>query len=198
MNAYAEIDNALKRLANRKGNPYNDLAARNVIRSLSREAIDEMALRYLQGRTSDSQRQATLAVEREAQRPAAESKRRRDKENRTQRRAEEAEAKAHGYDSAVSWSVAKVEQAFRDLKSVWRMEWTAELLDSTFALADGSRVTWGDATADQHRERVDMFRRNALANLEGAARHEQAIDALMESGAKSLRKMVNRNRKVVA
>lgn len=94
--------------------------------------------------------------------------------------------------------MAKVEQAFRDLKSVWRMEWTAELLDSTFALADGSRVTWGDATADQHRERVDMFRRNALANLEGAARHEQAIDALMESGAKSLRKMVNRNRKVVA
>lgn len=75
MNAYAEIDNAVKRLANRKGNPYNDLAARNVIRSLSREAIDEMALRYLQGRTSDSQRQATLAVEREAQRPAAESKR---------------------------------------------------------------------------------------------------------------------------
>ncbi len=27
MNAYAEIDNAVKRLANRKGNPYNDLAA---------------------------------------------------------------------------------------------------------------------------------------------------------------------------
>ena len=33
-------------------------------------------------------------------------------------------------------------------------------------------MTWGAAATDQHRERLEMFKANAHANLEGAARHQ--------------------------
>jgi hypothetical protein len=71
-----------------------------------------------------------------------------------------------------------------------RIEWTAELLGSEFALGDGTRVTWGDATAEQHRARAEMFQNNAVANLEGAARHQKALEALEQSGATTLREMI--------
>jgi hypothetical protein len=71
-----------------------------------------------------------------------------------------------------------------------RIQWTAELLDSTFTLTDGSSVRWGEATVEQHAERRQMFLNNAHANMEGAARHETAIRELTESGADSLREMV--------
>jgi hypothetical protein len=64
-----------------------------------------------------------------------------------------------------------------------RIEWTAELLASPFALPDGTRVTWGEASLAQHQERVEMFEANVAANVEGAARHRRAIDALQEARA---------------
>lgn len=74
-----------------------------------------------------------------------------------------------------------------------KVEWTAELLDSVIAMPDGSVVLWGDATIEQHQQRRDMFLRNALANTEGAARHEQAIRELTQAGAPTLREMVSVN-----
>lgn len=71
-----------------------------------------------------------------------------------------------------------------------KLEWTAELLGSSFALRDGTRVTWGQATRDQHLERVDMFVERAEVNMEGAARHEVAVRALQESGARCLDDLV--------
>lgn len=76
----------------------------------------------------------------------------------------------------------------RDLK----VQWTAELLGADFALADGTRVTWGDATVDQHQERAALFQRNAVANAEGAARHLQAIEQLQSSGCATLADLVER------
>lgn len=67
-----------------------------------------------------------------------------------------------------------------------RMTWTAELLGSSFALADGSSVTWGEATTEQHQERIDMFASNAAANLEGAARHQAALRDLEQAHAQTL------------
>lgn len=77
-----------------------------------------------------------------------------------------------------------------DYSSALKIEWTAELLGREFALADGSTVTWGQATAEQHSERLRMFTRNAAANIEGAARHQKALDALAASGADSLEQML--------
>lgn len=71
-----------------------------------------------------------------------------------------------------------------------RIQWTADLLDSTFSLSDGTMATWGEATVEQHEARRQMFLSNAHANLEGAARHELAVRELRESGAINLRDMV--------
>lgn len=71
-----------------------------------------------------------------------------------------------------------------------RVSWTAELLDSTFAVGDGTLVTWGEATVEQHAERRQMFLNNAHANMEGAARHESALRELRASGKPTLREMV--------
>ena len=71
-----------------------------------------------------------------------------------------------------------------------KMQWTAELLGTTFTLEDGSRVEWGEATIEQHRERAAMFTGNALANMEGAARHEAAIRDLESAGVPTLRDLV--------
>lgn len=86
---------------------------------------------------------------------------------------------------------ARLQKAFDDYAAELRIEWTRELLDSPFALSDGVLVTWGDATVEQHRERVEMFERNAVANIEGAARHRSALRDLDQSGAHSLREMVS-------
>lgn len=72
-----------------------------------------------------------------------------------------------------------------------RMEWTLELLSSPFALADGTLVTWGEATVEHHAERVELFQRNAAANLEGAARHQAALRDLGAAGAACLNELVD-------
>lgn len=69
------------------------------------------------------------------------------------------------------------------------MEWTQELLDSPFALGDGRTVTWGDATVDDHRQRVAMLVKHATGTVQSAARHEKAIDELQAAGANTLREM---------
>lgn len=65
-------------------------------------------------------------------------------------------------------------------------EWTAELLASTFALADGSLVTWGEASIDQHEQRKAMFERHIQVNAEGAARHAHAIATIRSADAACL------------
>ena len=67
-----------------------------------------------------------------------------------------------------------------------RLEVTEELLGSDFALGDGTRVTWREATEAQHRQRIEMLRGNALANIEAASRHEAAISLLHRNGVSTL------------
>lgn len=71
-----------------------------------------------------------------------------------------------------------------------KMQWTQDLLDTGFALPDGTTVTWGDATVDQHKQRAQMFTANAAANIKGAARHTQAVRDLEASGVETLRTLV--------
>ena len=67
-----------------------------------------------------------------------------------------------------------------------KIEWTQELLDATFALGDGTLVRWGSASAEHHRQRIEMFSANARANVEGAARHVKALEAMELAGAACL------------
>lgn len=64
-----------------------------------------------------------------------------------------------------------------------RAQWTTELLESGFALGDGTTVTWGEATVEQHRQRIALLSRNAAGNLQTAARHQAAVDEIERSGA---------------
>lgn len=85
---------------------------------------------------------------------------------------------------------AKIASIMKDWSTQLRAEWTEELLNSGFALPDGQTVLWGDATIEQHEARRNQFMDNARANIEGAARHEAAIETLRSSGAETLRQMV--------
>jgi hypothetical protein len=68
-----------------------------------------------------------------------------------------------------------------------RMDWEAELLELSFAVDNSGRtVTWGAATVEQHRSRIEMLTSNALANTEAAARHQAAINDIEEAGATCL------------
>ena len=80
----------------------------------------------------------------------------------------------------------KLRGMLNDYVSNLKIEWTTELLHSRFGLRDGTLVTWGQATIGQHQERHKMFSDNAIANIEGAARHQVAIDVLVKANKKCL------------
>lgn len=190
---------------------------RAALANLSDAELRDLALRTLRGDVASAMRARTLAAEREAQsrtpahaatkrdsglaeweRDRKERRKRIAKENAERNRQQTEEAKLAGYDSPLALAVARTEAAIQNWTEHIRMEWTRELLGSDFALRDGTRVTWGAATLEQHTERRAMFADNARANLEGAARHEIAIQELTTSGARNLNAMVRGQRKAVA
>lgn len=62
----------------------------------------------------------------------------------------------------------------------------ARLLVESFWLPSGVRVSWGDATVEQHQQRIDWLS-NQIAGISATiARHQQAIDAIVEAGASCL------------
>ena len=77
-----------------------------------------------------------------------------------------------------------------EYKAELRTEWTTELLDATFALPDGIRVMWGEATIEQHEARIQMLSSIASGTLETAARHGQAVDELRAASAATLNDLV--------
>lgn len=80
--------------------------------------------------------------------------------------------------------------AMEEFKREVIVEWTTELLEASIALPDGTLVTWGEATAEQHEARKAMLEHNVFANAEAAARHEQALLLLRETGASNLNEAV--------
>lgn len=78
------------------------------------------------------------------------------------------------------------EQLIARIRHETLVEWTSELLNTEFALADGSRLTWGNATLEQHESRITMLQANAVANIEALNRHYAAVMAIIENGTRSL------------
>ena len=170
--------------------------AYEALRENNYAGVREMAARYLAGAATDLLRERTAAAEKRAEQQRQEQWRASWDANddgpggRERRKWEDRERRADE-----EWAERKAElqrnldDAIAEWKGQLRIEWTAELLDSTFAMRDGTRVAWGDATVEQHRERAEMFEANAIANAQGAARHRYAIDALEAAGARSLREL---------
>ena len=180
-------------LAVKQDRPTRDVAG-DIVRAAPGRLVAALAVEYLVAAVSDAQRSATLEAERAATKrrraggiPRAGTKERYEWEASTPEGQEYAAAEERRFHAFV----AEMAQATDRFVEAMRVEWTNELLDSSFALRDGSMVTWGDATVEQHEERRQMFVRNAAANVEGAARHEIALRELRASGAPSLRLMLS-------
>lgn len=77
-------------------------------------------------------------------------------------------------------------KALEDFQQSIRLEVTAELLASEFAVGDGTRTTWGEATAEQHLARAALLERQGFGTLETAARHRAAVEMLSSSGSITL------------
>jgi len=102
-------------------------------------------------------------------------------EHRTAR--SEVEARELKESNAV---IAKMALAIDTFASEMKMRWTAELLASEFAIGDGTKATWGEATVEQHRSRMAMHKSNAMAGMDGYARHAAAVRDLESTGARTL------------
>lgn len=78
-------------------------------------------------------------------------------------------------------------QAFVDrIKAEARMEWTADLLASTFAVGDGTRVSWAEATVQQHEQRIAFLTRHVEGSLDTLKRHEVAVAEILAAHADTL------------
>lgn len=152
--------------------------AERVLRTQQTDVLFALATAALVDAARRRRRGVVLTVEREAE------------GRRRQTGAERAAVAERNDSERVSFLVPALAGILDDYAAALRVEWTSELLASEFAMPDGVRTTWGEATIDQHRERLAMFTANAQANIEGAARHQKAIDELSASGATSLRDLL--------
>lgn len=139
------------------------------------EALTELMAEHV----SQARRAAARAVERRAMYDPDERREQRDRRKaHAEKRAEWERINGREYDP--------LGQLFSDIKAfadAVRLEVTVELLASRFALGDGTSVTWGEATAAQHEERIALLERQVLGNVETIALHRQAIALLTEQGA---------------
>jgi hypothetical protein len=96
----------------------------------------------------------------------------------------EASSETGRADSEDRWRV--VEELLEEYRQEVIVDWTAELLGSEFALGDGTRATWADATVVQHKARMAMLERNVRGNLDAICRHEAAITTIEKAGKQTL------------
>ena len=71
-----------------------------------------------------------------------------------------------------------------------------QLLDETFGIGDGRRITWGEATVADHQARADMLAKMRDGLDATIARHLDAIAQLQQANARCLNDLYNS--KVVA
>ena len=83
-------------------------------------------------------------------------------------------------------------QYIMDMRRRYELLATPALLDSPFAIGDGTVTTWGDASISQHRARYAWQLRDAAGSMADAERHQAAILLIEEAGAECLRDVGHR------
>ena len=166
-------------------------AATAVVATAPYEPVAELAVMMTAELVGRRLRERTLAVERAAEHPT--TKRPRYGTRAYERWATETEEGRAWHAERVEWEEEWERRRFdllRDLLQKYtdqlRIQWTEELLAQTISMPDGSTTTWGRATLSQHQSRVDMFAAQAMAGIEGAARHRKAIEAIEAAGVQCL------------
>lgn len=67
------------------------------------------------------------------------------------------------------------------------MEFTEAFLNSEFAVGDGRRVTWGDATSDDHIARIKLMQAQIAGINEDIELHQRVVEVLSTFDAPTLR-----------
>lgn len=62
----------------------------------------------------------------------------------------------------------------------------ARLMLETFALGDGRRVAWGEATVADHKARIELLAKLRDGIAASIQRHQEAIDELLAAGVSCL------------
>jgi hypothetical protein len=158
--------------------------AEALAKQLTRKERDGAATLYLVRMLREMHRQTVVEVERAAsgRRPRLIEQTPEELARRKERKAEQEAAD----EVSRNRFRASLQEALDTYTREMRMQWTTELLNSTFALPDGTMVSWGEASVEQHLARREMLAANARGNLEAAARHEVAIRRLRETNADCL------------
>lgn len=73
-----------------------------------------------------------------------------------------------------------------ELQTAYTPDGLRALYKTPFALGDGTRVTWGRATVEQHEMRLAMLRRLRAGLDQTIARHNEALELLRTTGVKCL------------
>jgi hypothetical protein len=79
-----------------------------------------------------------------------------------------------------------INRALQDYADKIRFEVTAELLDTVFAIGDGTKVSWRDATVTQHEQRVELLTKMIVGTTETAAMHIRAVRMIKDAGVDTL------------
>jgi hypothetical protein len=74
--------------------------------------------------------------------------------------------------------VRLVSRVVAEIQDDLRSGWNVNLLESSFAL-NGVRVTWANATIDQHETRAAMLESMAAGDLQTASIHRQAVQDIL-------------------
>lgn len=106
------------------------------------------------------------------------------RERRRAVRAIETRSQAGSTNDNEKWGI--VEQLLEEYRREVIVDWTTELLNSEFALGDGTTTTWAAATVDQHLARIGLLERNVRGNLDAIQRHEAAIATITNNDVTSL------------
>lgn len=138
----------------------------------------------------------------------------RKKEAKAAQAAELQEAEAEGFTSVAAWrrhrawvrreaerkrleeGSVRIENWLAKVKLA--MDFTDSLLASEFALGDGRRVTWGEATPAEHRDRIEMMHRQIDGCERDLELHSRVLEALVSSGASSLNDLRTRTEQAAA
>lgn len=81
---------------------------------------------------------------------------------------------------------AKANLITTELANSLHEQWTAAMLAGEFALPDGTRVSWADASVAQHNLRATQLEGLAAGDLATASIHRRAINDLRAAGVATL------------
>ena len=147
---------------------------------VEREILIEIADNWLRRERAKWYADAKVPFVRDEAKVAVESTRRKRATSRNRTEARKVEQRVMFDREKVKTAVSnRVAEIARETRSMISSEWTG-LLSTTFVLPDGTRVTWADATIEQHEARAEHLEKQAATRLETASLHRKAISDLRE------------------